>query len=150
MSAASEIKVLLEADAILLASATGGIWDYDETGRLGLSLETTPGAYTAAGIIKPAIVVKGRGARPQGQINDEAARTLSTREIVEIWFYQDEGYDTIATMRNRVFTLLHEVRVEGTFRAQWAGNILANMTDDEMGNISVERDDYAVTALKSA
>jgi hypothetical protein len=70
--------------------------------------------------------------------------------VVEVWFYQDEGYDVIATTKARVFVLLHEVRVADTFRVQWIGNIFANERDEDMGNISVERDDYQVTALKSA
>jgi hypothetical protein len=150
MSAQSAIKAVLEGDATLLAAATGGVWDWNETGRLGLSRETTGDAFDAAGILKPCLLVKGRGERPDGALADEAGRVLSTREIVEIWFYQDEGYSSITTMRDRVFSLLHETRLSGAFVARWAGNPLVQMRDEVMGNVSVERSDYLVVALKSA
>jgi hypothetical protein len=150
MSAASAIKTLLEADATLLATATGGVWDWQETGRLGISRETTPAAYDSNNLLKPCLLVKGRGERPDGQIADQAGRVLSTREIVELWFYEDEGYTNIQTMQNRAFALLHEVQVSGTFIVRWAGRPLAQQRDDAMGNVSVERDDYQAIALKSA
>lgn len=148
MSARGTIKALLEADATLLATATGGVWDFDETGRLGISRETTAAAYSVAGIIKPCVLVKGRGARADGAINDDVAQIVSTREIVEIWFYQDIGYTTIRTMKARVYALLHGKRITGTFAVNWVGEIFTDMRDNEMGNISVERDDYQVVALK--
>jgi hypothetical protein len=150
MSARGEIKTILEADGALLATATGGIWDWDETGRLGISRETTPDAYTSAGVIQPCLLVKSRGRLPDGQAHDTSLQTASTREIVEIWFYQDEGYDSIDTMKARVFALLQDRQVPGTFRCRWAGNPVQEQRDPAMGNISVEREDYQVTALRTA
>lgn len=149
MSAQAVIKTALEDDTDLGDIATGGIWDWDETGRMGLSPETTPDAYQN-GIIQPCILVKGRGERPDGQIADASVQQLSTREIVEIWFYQDTGYDQIALMKASVYGLLHEGQLNGTVVVRWAGSPFSHERDDAMGNISVERDDYQVVALKSS
>jgi len=148
MSARSVIKALLEADATLLATATGGVFDYDEAGRFGLSREATPTAFTSAGIIKPCVVVKGRGPRPTGALADDVLQITSTSEVVEIWLYEDSAYTTIATMKARIYTLLHGVQVSGSFVCRWAGTALADQRDDTLGNVSVEREDYQVFALR--
>jgi hypothetical protein len=148
MSARTVIKALLEADATLLAIATGGVYDYDEVGRLGLGRDVAPTAYGTNGIIKPCVVVKGRGPRPTGAVQDDVLQVSSTSEVVEIWLYQDEGYTTIKTMEDRIYTLLHGKQVSGAFVCRWAGTALADQRDDTLGNVSVEREDYQVIALR--
>ena len=115
MSALAAAKAILEADATLLATATGGVWDFDETGRLGLSRQSTPAAFDANLTIKPCILVKSRSTNPDYILADDANKYVSTREILEIWLYQDSGYSTIETMKLRIHILLHTVQLVGTF-----------------------------------
>lgn len=149
MTHAATIKAVLEADAgNLLLTATGGVWDFDETGRLGLGRTGTPAAFDANERIKPCVLVKGRGEQPDGQIADDPAQTLSTRTVVELYFYQDSGYDDIETLRNRCFALLHGQQASGIVKIVWMNHI-AQQRDEEL-DANVERSDYQVTALRTA
>lgn len=149
MSILSAVKAILEADATLLGAATGGIWDWDETGRLGLSLTNTPGAFDANGIIKPAIMVKLRSSTPDYDLADDTNQYVTTRDMIEIWLYQDTGYGAIDTMRARVYALLHAKQLtnNGVFAIRWAGDI-RNARDTEI-DANVERSDFAIRARRS-
>lgn len=147
MSALSAAKALLEADATLLTTATGGVYDYDETGRLGIN-RTLTSAFDSNEIIKPCILIKSRSSEPTLGIVDEGARYQSVNEMLEVWFYEDDGYSNIETMRDRVWTLLHAVQLSGTFMCLWAGDI--RQARDTDLDASVERSVYQVTTKKSA
>jgi len=142
MSALSAAKAILEADTTLLATATGGIFDYNETGRQGLSRTITPTAFDSNGIIKSCILLKLRDAVPDGQLADDASQTVSLREMLEAWFYQDTGFDKIETMRDRVYVKLQAVQLTGTYGCWWAGDV-RGARDTEL-DASVERSDYLV------
>jgi hypothetical protein len=150
MSNQSDIKAVLVVDATLLTTATGGVYIWADTNRMGLSIETVPAAFDATtGLIKPCLLIKGRGERPDGGIADDTAQQVSTLETVEIWFYEDTGYTNIEAMRARVYKLLHGKHFNSSIFVRWAGDPLAQMRDEEMGNVSVERSDYDVRSIKS-
>jgi hypothetical protein len=146
MSVVSEAKAVLEADVTLVALATGGIYDYAETGPNGISRTTTPAAFDSNEIIKPCILLKSRGSTPDLALTDEGAQYLSTREALECWFYDDTGYSNIEAMRDRVYTLLHAVQLAGTFKALWAGDV-RNQRDTSL-DANVERSEYTVYTYK--
>jgi len=138
-------KTILEADATLLALATGGIYDFDETGRMGINRTNTPTAFTN-GIIKPCLLLKLRTSVPFGDIADDAARTTGARDMLEIWGYEDSGYATIKSMLARVYTLLQGKQLGG-FVCRWALDI--QPTRDIEMDANVERSDYAIFWLRS-
>jgi hypothetical protein len=144
MSTVSTVKALLEADATLLATATGGVWDYDETGRLGLSRTTTPAAFDASERILPCLLVKMRSSQPTGELAD--GQSLSVRDHLEIWLYEDTGYAHIDTMRERVYALLQAVQLDGTHGCFWQGDV-RGARDIEL-DASVERSDYTVIRMR--
>lgn len=146
MTALSAAKAILEADATLLATATGGIYDLDETGRLGIN-RTLTSAFDSNEIIKPCVLLKLRSSEPDQALVDEGARYQSTTEMLEVWFYQDTGYSSIETMRDRVWALLHAVQLSGTFMCLWAGDV--RQARDTDLDASVERSVYQVTTKKS-
>jgi hypothetical protein len=148
VSALSAAKAILEADATLLAMATGGVWDYDETGRLGLSRELTPGAFDANGIIKPCVLVKSRSITPDYLLADDANQYVSAREMLECWLYEDTGYANIATMKSRLHILLHATQLNGTFSCRWAGDIQPPRDTDL--DASVERVEFEIRSYRSA
>lgn len=141
MTTVTSAKAILEADAALLALATGGIYDFNETGRLGINRTNTPSAFTD-GIIKPCVMLKMRTSVPWGDINDPATKTVSLREMFEAQFYGDNNYTAIESMRARVFALLHEVQLSGTFICRFAGDFYPPR-DIDMDSFVV-RSDYAV------
>lgn len=142
MSALSAAKTVLEADGTLLATATGGIYDYDETGRLGISRTTTPAAFDSNELIKPCVLLKSRSLRPDYILADDATQYVSAQEILEAWFYEDTGYTNILTMKARVYALLHTAALSGTFACYWIGDV-QDQRDVDI-DASVERSEYQV------
>jgi len=147
VSVVSAAKAILEADATLVAAATGGIYDLGETGPNGISRTTTPDAFDDNEMIEPCILVKTRGSTPDGALVDEAEQYASARQVLEVWFYEHSGYDNIDTMRDRVYTLLHAVQLADTFRVLWAGD-LGQQRDTDL-DASLDRSEFAVHTYKS-
>jgi hypothetical protein len=150
MSVLAAVKTLLEADATLLATATGGVYDYDETGRDGISrtAAATSAAFDANGIVKPCVLLKSRSETPDGILADDAERVVSAREMLEAWYYADSGFAAINTMKARVYTLLHATQVSGSFIVYWQGDIRFPVRDPDL-DANVERSDYLARVLKS-
>lgn len=143
-------KTILEADATLVALATGGIWDWDETGRMGINRSNTltTAAFTS-GIIKPCLLLKIPSSVPFGGIADDPAQLVSARDMLEVWGYQHMGYATIKSMLARAYTLLQGKGQElDGFSCRWAQKVQPSIRDIDM-DASVEYDRYAVVWLKS-
>lgn len=146
MTAISAIKTVLEADATLLATATGGVWDYDETDRQGLNRTTAPAAFDASQNIKPCVLLKLRSSIPDGQLADAAGQVASVRETIEVWLYQDRGYADIETMGLRIYALLQEQQLPGTFLVTWQGALRAGR---DIGiDANIERNDYLAVTIR--
>lgn len=139
-------KTILEADATLLALATGGVWDWDETGRMGINRVNTTAAFTS-GIIKPCLLLKLASSVPFGDIADDSRHLTGARDMLEVWAYQDSGYATIKSMLDRVFTLLQGQPLGGA-ACRWTQKVQPSLRDKEM-DANVEYDRYAVFNVKS-
>ena len=141
-------KTILEADATLSALATGGVWDWDETGRMGINRSNTltTAAFTS-GIIKPCLLLKLASSVPFGEIADDSAQLVSVREMLEVWAYQHTGYSTIKSMLDRAYTLLQGKQLGG-FSCRFAQKVQPASRDTEM-DASLEYDRYAVITLRS-
>lgn len=150
MTVLTNIKTVLEGDTTLLATATGGVYDYTETGRLGIHRKNTntATAFDANGIIKPCILIRKRSEIPDGELMDVNSQYMSARAIFEIWFYADNAYTDIDTMISRVYVLLNATQVTGTFRVDWMGDG-PQIRDDEM-DAYTGRSDYIATVKRSA
>lgn len=148
MTVLANIKAILDADATLLVTATGGIWDFEETGRLGINRTTTAAAFDANEIIKPCVLVKLRSEVPDLVLVDDASQYRSVIATYELWFYEDDGSALIDTMIARCYTLLHAVQVSGTFIVYWMGD--AMLVRDDIIDANVNRSDYLATVRRSA
>ena len=142
-------KTILEADTgNLVLLATGGIWDWDETGRMGINRSNTlTAAAWTSGIIKPCLLLKLASSVPFGDIADDPNKLVSVREMLEVWAYQDAGYATIKSMLDRAYTLLQGEKLGG-FACRFAQKVQPPGRDIEM-DACVEYDRYAVITLKS-
>lgn len=148
MTVVGAAKTILEADtATLVAAATGGIFDLDEAGRLGLNRTTTPGIVDSNGILKPCVLLKSRSAVSDGILADDADQSHSLIEMLEVWFYEDDGYTVIDAMRDRVYTLLHAVQLTSTFICYWSGDI--KQQRDEALDASMERSEFMVRRIRA-
>lgn len=144
MSYASAIKTLLTADATLMAALTGGIFVFSETRKLGINQVTTPSAFTA-GVLKPCALLKSRGENPFGGIADPDAQYITISEVIEIWLYNDgdAGYAALQTARDRIYALLQNNRVAGSFEIRLA-NIIEGVNAPELDYAALIRCDYQV------
>ncbi len=150
MAIESDIATLLSADAALDAILTGGVYAAGTAGRLGITRETTPGAFSG-GYLLPCALIRQRGRVPDGAVRDGAAQTTSTAQVVEIYLYQDTGFTSIDAAAARIYALLEGVAV-GTngFPAE-----LVNIIDRErdqgalLGN-SMARMDFVIYSLMEA
>lgn len=148
MTTEAQVKAVLEADATLSTLASGGIYDFTETGRLGINRTTVPGAFFSNGIIKPTILVKQRSAVKDEILQDDATQYVTVREMIECWMYDDTGYAIIEVMRARIFTLLHAVQVSGTFIVLWVLDT-GPLRDDTI-DAETQRSDYLARVKRSA
>lgn len=147
MSVESTLKAVLEADATLLALATGGVWSWDETGEKGLSRTLTPAAFDSFGVIKPCVMVGARAANPDPSIADDTGQIVATRQVVECYIMADSGYSTHESIANRIYTLLQAKMISGAGRVDWAGSI--RMGRDLDLNANVLRDDWLTVRIRS-
>ena len=147
MSAESAIKAVLEADATLLATATGGVWSFDETGHKGLSRTLTPAAFDSNGILKPCIMVSQRNANPGYNLQDDNGQMVDVRQVVELYMFQDDAYSAIETMKSRCYALLHAQRLTGYHRVEWAGDVRLGRDLDL--DAYTERVDYLTIYVRS-
>ena len=147
MTILANVKTVLEGDATLLALATGGVWDFNETKRLGLNRTATPTAFDTNDIIKPCILLKTRSEIPDGFLMDDVTQYASIVATIEVWFYADYDFTNIDTMSSRVYTLLHAVQVKGSFQVFWTGDGFRGR-DDEL-DAMFQRSDYVAHVKRS-
>ena len=147
-SSLSSAKTILEADATLLALATGGIYDFDETGRMGInrSNSATSGAFVN-GVVQPCLLLKLSVSTPFGEVADDAAKVTGARDVLQVWAYQDNGYATMTSMLDRVFTLLQGQQLGG-FVCRWLRKVQPPIRDVDI-DANIERDDYEVFWMRS-
>ena len=124
MSVSSDIKDYLETTDPTLTTdvLTGGIYDWNETGRLGIngSNAATADAFDGA-ILQPCALVKFRGWNIGGGIVDEASQTYSAFGTCEIYLYNESDIDVIEAAANRIITALSEKKVATGVTCQWRG-----------------------------
>lgn len=141
-------KAILEADATLLVIATGGIYSWDETGRMGINrTNAATSAAFSSGIIQPCVLLKLSSSVPFGDIADDSLHLTGARDMLEVWAYQDNGYATIKSMLDRAFTLLQGQRLGGA-ACRWQMKVQPSIRDKDM-DANVEYDRYAVFYIKS-
>lgn len=154
MSIADDIKTILTADSGaggVYTLMTGGIYTYENTGRLGISLTNTASAYdSTTGKLKPCLLIKERAEVPDNGVYDDATQEISYRQIVELWWYDDgdTGWSTLKTARNRAFVVLHGKTVGSTKNIpRWAGTPIRDARDAALSYACILRDDYDVRAV---
>lgn len=153
MSADADFRTILAADtgtggvATLL---TGGIYTYEQTGRLGINRNGTPSAFsTTTGLLKPCAVIKPRAKVPDGEIVSLGSQLASYRQVVEVWLYNDGdvGYTVIDQAVARVYKLLHAKRA-GNRPVRWQNTIERPPRDDTLNYACVARVDFLVIAIQ--
>lgn len=114
------VVAALTADTVLMATLTGGVHPYEETGRNGFSQAAIAAAYDTHSILKPCAIVHIRSDNTWGGGHDPSGQYDSMRSVLEIYFYDDgdRTYASVETACNRVETLLHYQYVDGAGRCK--------------------------------
>lgn len=151
MTIETSIVTHLEADATLTALLTGGLYSSTETGRLGISIDSTPDAYDN-GFLLPCAIVKARALTPTNELADADGQFMTTRQVIEVWLYDDgrADYSTLEAARSRIYALLQDQHedITGAVSIQWAGN-LDDLRDETLHNACLLRQDWQVNSYKS-
>jgi hypothetical protein len=148
---ADAVQILFEADTGaggIATLATGGIYTFEDTKRLGLSHIDTPNAWDSNGILLPTIILKDRDQVRDNGILEDAGQVISFREVLETWYYEEgeAGYASIELMRNRAFKLLHGIKVSSCL-VRWVSNTLRRR-DSALAYASMEKSDYEIRSLQ--
>lgn len=128
---------------------TGGIYTYEQTGRLGINRNSTPNAFDSVGLLKPCAVIKSRANVPDGQIIDLHLQWQSARQAAEIWIYQDgdAGYSVIDQVVARIYTLLQARRAGGK-PVRWLQTLSRPPRDESLNMACFSRIDFQVLAIQ--
>lgn len=108
MSREADFYTILNADATLLATLTGGVWKRELLGVEGITRQTAAAAFDSNGYLKPCALIAERATVPDGAVKDLMQRTISTRVIVEVYLFGDSGagYTALDTAAARIYALL--------------------------------------------
>jgi len=147
MSRESDVATRLN-DVTLLATLTGGIFQYSAVGLEGITRETAA-AFDGSGWLKPCALVKQRGLIPDGILQDEMVQKISTRQVVEVWFYADSGagYAGLDTAMARVFVLLYGYQFTGAFPAQLVNVIDRQRDVGALTGACMARQDWLIVSI---
>ena len=145
MSVVSGIKTLTEADTAIMTILTGGVHTDDETGRNGIGRSTTPAAYDANGFLQPCAYVKERAQVGNwgGALGNDGF--TGTRQVFEIWLYDDTSPTAIASARDLLIPLLQRVLITGFGRLRYLGFLKDRAPD--MNNAPFFRLDFELIGL---
>lgn len=154
MSIADDIKAVLVADnGVTGANSlfTGGIYTFNETGRTGISRQSTPSAYDVTTYhLKPCCVIRARARVSDSGPKDDASQVYSYRQVVEVWFYIDSSgsLSTLETAQARVFTVLAGKRIGTDKRTlRWVGDPVWDDREIALERAYALRSDYETRGL---
>ena len=150
MSRETEIVARLKGDPALMAILTGDIYAYTEIRRQGLSPKGTPDAFDEDGFLQPCCVVKGRGPVPDPNIYDLHQQMVGRRQVLEMWLYEDTGYDAIDAAAERIYALLQGHPFAKAYPTSWAYTTGPLTDDSAVKGASLKRLDYLIVDVQRA
>lgn len=147
MSREDDFASRLTGDATLMAILTGGVWKSEDVGPEGITRDTAAAAFDASGWLKPCVLVHQRANVPDGQVSDEEAQLDSAIQMVELWFYQDRGYDSIDAAKARCYVLLKGHAFADSFPVRLANVIDRQRDEGALSGASLARQDWQVNSV---
>lgn len=152
MSAEAEVAELLRADTGLMAILTGGVWTDEEIGvegiRRGEGSLTNEAFDAATGYLLPCAVVRGRGIVPVQITRSQKNKISGTRQVVEIYFYQFRGHETVDQAKEDAYFLLEGERITDSYPLIWDGDTPHLPDVGPIANSTTVRQDWIVTKMR--
>lgn len=100
-------KQYFENDENVVLTLPGGIWTWEETGRLGISFTQTPLAFDGA-VLMPCMLIKTRLITPTMDLRDEAEQIMSYKRTVQFFIYEENGTAILEETYNLVYNLIQD------------------------------------------
>ena len=151
MSREADFYAVLNADATLLATLTGGVWKRESTGVEGITRATASTAFDSNGYLRPCALIAERATVPDGVVKDLMAQKVSTRAVVEIYLFADNatGYATLDAAADRVYTLLQGRQLSASFEIELV-NVVGRWREvgGSLANAIATRLDFLVPGIK--
>jgi hypothetical protein len=126
MSYGAAIVTLLNADSTLTALLTGGIYEFEYSGRKGLNrIEVVQAYVQKTGLLKPLCIIYEAAAIDTGEVHSPSTGRVSTITPITGWIYDqgDSGYGTIASAEQRIYHDLAFTRLTGALQILWGQTI---------------------------
>lgn len=100
-------KQYFENEQNVVLALPGGIWTWEETGRLGISFTNTPLAFDRA-VLMPCMLIKTRLITPTFDLRDEPEQIMSYKRTVQFFIYQENGTSVLEETYNLVYNLIQD------------------------------------------
>lgn len=144
MALEDDFATRMLADGTLMAILDGGVYKAGTVGLEGITRETAAGAFDANGYLEPAALVRQRGNVPDNVVRDGMAQKTSAVQVVEIYIYQDSGYDQIDLAVARIYALLEGWQPTASFPVELVNMIDRQRDTGALAGASLARMDFAV------
>ena len=153
MSREADFYTILNADATLLATLTGGVWKRELLGVEGITRQTAAAAFDATtGYLKPCALIAERATVPDGAVKDLMVRVVSTRVIVEVYLFGDSGagYTALDTAAARIYALLQGRQLTASAEVELV-NVVGRWREvgGSLANACATRLDFLVPGIMS-
>lgn len=147
----TEIAELMRNDALVSALLPGGVYTYTETSVEGFRRgddSLTGSAFDANGDLLTCALVKQRALMPLSTVRNPTQKFAATRQVVEIYYYENRGYEEIELAKAQVYTLLEGARLSDSYPMHWD---YETAPVPDMGPIqfsTVLRQDWIITSVR--
>lgn len=114
MSIETSVVAYLQADATIVAAATGGIYDAGTIGRSGITRATLPNAFDENKLLKPTVLVRDLTAVNAG-VRDSSDKTRFMNHFIEVLIYIDgsKSISLVSSLVSLIEVYLDFARVSG-------------------------------------
>ena len=107
LSDAQMYKEYFEQNESLVLSLPGGIYTWEDTGRLGINYTNTPLAFDGA-LLLPCAFIKTKEIQPTKDLRDEAEQVMSYKRLCQIFIYQEGGTAILEEIFNMMYNLIQD------------------------------------------
>jgi len=107
LSDAQMYKEYFEQNEQLLLLLDGGLYTWEDTGRLGINYSNNPLAFNGA-LIRPCAFIKTKEIQPTTDLRDEAEQIMSYRRTCQIFLYQEGGTAILEQVFNMMYNMIQD------------------------------------------
>jgi len=147
---AESMVTLCKANNPLMAVLTGGIYNYEDTGRKGMNRVVLPFAYNEqTGLVAPVAIFLELDETADNQAVD-AAGYQTTQTPVLCWVYDsgNNGFGTVRTASQSIIKLLNFQQIPGAFQVIYQ-SVLQNKREPALNDASYYRLKFNVQGFRN-